>query len=170
MIKRGMSKALKRKRNMMMMTLELIQAVQDDVDAAMDLRTARGLSRRFDIPQRTMNQFIKDNVGVNVYRRMGRQGLKPIDQTKRKKPCKTFLSKHKKKLKDGIILFQDEIPFSISEILSNKNKLYVSGASSGGADHTIHYEKKGSTQNYRFSLLLCWMGSALSSSSRRGRG
>jgi hypothetical protein len=61
---------------------------------------------------------VNDDLQLSSFKRVRRQALTNQDRSKRLSRSKALLCRLKKKKKDTVILFSDETPFSLSEIVS----------------------------------------------------
>ncbi len=72
------------------------QGAQRAIDNKEGKATIKDLAREFDIPQITMARTVKEDLGLNSYKRTPRQALKPIDLGKRLDRAELLLNKLKK--------------------------------------------------------------------------
>ncbi len=140
MIQRGTPKAPKRIRTRTVRTPETIEAIRKAIEDARGKATKRGLARLFGMVKQTMTRLVEEDLGLKVFKRTPRQALKPIDWVKRKARCLKML--HKLKKREVVILFSDETPFSLGEMVANKTGFYLAKGCKERLDNVIHYGKE----------------------------
>jgi transposase len=145
----GTPKAAKRSREKPRRSEEKIEAVRKAIKDKGCKVTIRGLAREFDTSGRTMDRLVKEDLGLKSFKRTPRQAPKPIDREKRLARAKILISKLKHKLSDVIILFSDETPFSLGEMVSSDTGFYLAEAKGARGDDVVHTSKE-----WHFSNLL----------------
>lgn len=141
-VARGTPEAPKKSMPKRVRTDDLVEAVSEAIKDAKGKKTVKGLSREFNVKRTTMRRLVKEELGLNSYRRTPRQALKPLHKEKRLERSRILINKLKKKPKDVIILFSDETPFSLGEMVSNESGFYLAKVSGAAEDETKFYKKE----------------------------
>ena len=141
-VARGTAKAAKRFREKPKRFDEKIEAVRKAIEDRGGKATIRGLAREFGTAGRTMDRLVKEDLGLKSFKRTPRQALKPIDRGKRMARAKVLISKLKHKPSNVVILFSDETPFSLGEIVASDTGFYLAEARGARDDDIVHTSKE----------------------------
>ncbi len=104
----------------------LIGAVNTAIEEKEDKATVSRLPSQFAVPKWTMGHLIKADLGLNVYKRTLQQALSMPDMEKRLGRTKILLNVLKKNPADVSILFLDQTPFSLGEIVASDSAYFLS--------------------------------------------
>ena len=132
----------KRNRTKTVRTNEVIELIENSVEDKGGKVTVCWLTREFNMDKMTMDHLVKEDLGLKTFKRTPRQALKPCDQEKRLVRSKKILSKLKHKAADTVILFSDETPFSLGEMVANDTSFYLAKACGDGDDSIVHTSKE----------------------------
>jgi len=141
-VARGTSKASHRSREKPERLEDKVEAVRKAVEEKRGKVTIRGLAREFSTSRRTMDRLVKEDLGLKSYKRTPRQALKPSDCEKRMARSKILINKLKHKPRDVVILFSDETPFSLGEMVASDTGFYLAEARATREDDVVHISKE----------------------------
>lgn len=141
-IARGTSETAPRVRPRPARPDNLVDSVRNFIEAKRGKVTIRGLARDFDVDKRTMGRLVHEDIGQKTFKRTPRHGLKPVDRSKRLERAQKMLKKIKHKPAGTVILFSDETPFSLGEIVASDTGFYLAEVRSGRDDDVIHTSKE----------------------------
>jgi len=125
-------------------TVQLINNVRETIQEAQGLVTQRGLSKDFNVPEVTMRRLLKNDLGLQCFKRLPRMALSSLDKKKRLERAKILLNEIKRKPKDVVILFSDETPFSLGEIVASNNRSYFATTAGAAPEEVKFIPKKRS--------------------------
>ncbi|QQP39810.1 Uncharacterized protein FKW44_013645 [Caligus rogercresseyi] len=105
------------------------------------------MAKEFNLAETTMRRLVREDLGLQCFKRRPRMALSKADKKKRIEKAAILVNEMKRKPKDVVILFSDETPFSLNEIVASNNSTYLASAA-GAADEDIKYIPK--TRSYAY--------------------